>query len=232
MATISEDRKYMFQSRDEEEIHKPARQKASEQQERDFIEIKDAEAAAAAEAAGAKCVQVSENIFLGNAAASNESVLKDFSITHVFAVGKDLPPCLDPNKRLQDAEVMRNTTPNAAAEADLQYTYERNRVHYMCLEIPDTPDAPLLNYAHGANEFIHGALEAGGRVLVLDAQGASLAPTMIAFYLISSISKNAEQSLELLSASNPAINFGKERLKNFKFLERSEGQLPDWAMPA
>jgi len=173
------------------------------------------------------CEKVYKGLYLGSKKAANPQVLLARGITHVFAVGKNLPPTLGPG----DADVARTITPTCAAE-EVQYVYNKDGLVYMCLEVEDAVDTSLLNYSFGANNFIKEALaDDRARVLIMCEDGTSLAPTMLGTFLICERGATVAVALGHLINANPLVNLNKGYQRHLRFLERAGGKLPDWVMP-
>ncbi|KAK3279609.1 hypothetical protein CYMTET_12511 [Cymbomonas tetramitiformis] len=176
---------------------------------------------------------VASGLYLGNMFALNRAVLDEHGISHVIAVGKDLPCALS-----EDARISHETfrwTPTAASE-QVQYEYEEDGIGYMVLEVEDSADVALLNFMHGCFEFIKSALKDEGanrksRVLVACEEGTSLSVTVLASYLICEGHVAHEAAMESILRVQPSAEPNRGFARHLRYLERNKS-LPNWVLPS
>lgn len=99
------------------------------------------------------------HLWLGTQAAANDrDLMNRVGITHII-----------------------NITPDKDKDVSVP---GRNKIKYKHIKVDDVPSTFLLKHFHATNQFIHDALENGGRVLVHCHAGISRSTTILLAYLM------------------------------------------------
>jgi protein-tyrosine phosphatase len=80
------------------------------------------------------------------------------------------------------------------------------RVTHMTVRINDLDTEPIGDYFEVCREFISDAINSGGAVFVHCLMGISRSPTIVAAYLMTTRSWDAEKALALIRAQRPIID--------------------------
>jgi len=76
-------------------------------------------------------------------------------------------------------------------------------IHYYGFHVDDMPSANISRHFHRTSEFIAGAVNAGGTVVVNCVMGWSRSATCVAAYLIMKHNMSAQKALELMRQTRP-----------------------------
>ncbi|KAH7884933.1 protein-tyrosine phosphatase-like protein [Phlebopus sp. FC_14] len=83
---------------------------------------------------------------------------------------------------------------------------EKDGFRCLRIDILDKPSADLRPHLEGACQYIAGALNAGGNVLVHCQQGVSRSPAIVIAYLIHNLGMSYDQAYALVKRRRPCIN--------------------------
>lgn len=145
--------------------------------------------------------EVHPNIFISSVeTAFQYKQLKDKGITHIINLSgfnNGYPPIL----RAESPDIRSSSS----APRSMNGGYPEN-FNYLRIDIDDLETENISQYFPLTTEFIHNALDSGGKVLVHCIAGISRSPTIVIAYLISKLYYTPQIALKKLREIRPIIN--------------------------